>query len=53
MEHSKLSKDATDIGKLAQITHFTGNMVSVIKLDGSSATLTVPPYAQILYSHVD
>ena len=28
-------------------------MVSIIKLDGSSSTLTVPPYAQILYSHVD
>ncbi len=53
MEHSKLSKEANDIGKLAQITHFTGNMISIIKLDGSSATLTVPPYAKILYEHVD
>lgn len=27
MEHSKSAKDASDIGKLAQISHFTGNMV--------------------------
>jgi len=53
MDHSKLSKDASDIGKLAQISHFTGNMISIVKLDGSSATLTVPPYAKILYEHVD
>lgn len=28
-------------------------MISIVKLDGSSATLTVPPYAKILYEHVD
>lgn len=53
MEHSKSVKDASDIGKLAQISHFTGNMVQIIKLDGSSATLVVPPFAKILYEHVD
>ena len=53
MDHAKSVKDASDIGKLAQITHFTGNMVSIVKLDGSNATLSVPPFAKILYEHVD
>lgn len=53
MDHSRSLKDASDIGKLAQIAHFTGNMVQIIKLDGSSATLTVPPFAKILYEHID
>jgi len=53
MDASKMVNDAADIGKLGQITHFTGNMVSIVKLDGSNATLSVPPYAKILYEHVD
>ena len=28
-------------------------MVSIVKQDGSNASLSVPPYAKILYEHVD
>lgn len=53
MEHSRHSQDATSLGKLAQITNFSGNFVNVTKLDGSNATMSVLPFARILYEHVE
>lgn len=53
MTHSRSISEAKDIGKLSQIEHFTGNMINIVKLDGSAASLTVAPFAKILYEHVD
>ena len=46
-------KDASDIGKLATITQFNGNIVTVRRLDGSLGTLGISPYPKMLYEHVD
>jgi intraflagellar transport protein 80 len=53
MDKARSIKDATDVGKLPQIIHFTGSMVSVRQLDGSLACLSVPPFAKIMYEHID
>lgn len=53
MDKARSVKDATDVGKLPQIIHFTGSMVSIRQLDGSLACLSVPPYAKIMYEHID
>eukprot|EP00351_Strombidinopsis_sp_SopsisLIS2011_P002074 CAMPEP_0116879624 /NCGR_PEP_ID=MMETSP0463-20121206/11438_1 /TAXON_ID=181622 /ORGANISM="Strombidinopsis sp, Strain SopsisLIS2011" /LENGTH=234 /DNA_ID=CAMNT_0004529159 /DNA_START=1451 /DNA_END=2155 /DNA_ORIENTATION=+ len=47
------SKDASDVGKLAHMTAFTGNLVNVRRLDGARATLGISPYPKMLYEHVD
>ncbi len=46
-------KDAADVGKLAQMTLFTGNFCTVRRLDGALATLSISPYPKMLYEHVD
>ena len=46
-------KDAADVGKLAQMTSFVGNICSVRRLDGALATLAISPYPKVLYEHVD
>lgn len=53
MDKARSIKDATDVGKLPQIIHFTGSMVSVRQLDGALAVLSVPPFAKIMYEHID
>jgi intraflagellar transport protein 80 len=53
MDKARSVKDATDLGKLPQIIHFTGSMVSIRQLDGSLACLSVPPFAKIMYEHID
>ena len=53
MDQSKSSQEASNIGKFANINQFTGSMVSIIKLDGANATISVPPFAKILYEHID
>lgn len=53
MDKARSVKDATDVGKLPQIIHFTGSMVSVRQLDGALACLSVPPFAKIMYEHID
>ena len=53
MDKARSIKDATDVGKLPQIIHFTGSMVSIRQLDGALASLSVPPYAKIMYEHID
>lgn len=46
-------KDASDVGKLAQMLTFNGNICTVRRLDGSLATLSISPYPKILYEYVD
>lgn len=53
MSKARDVKDATDVGKIPQIIHFTGSMVSVRQLDGALASLAVPPFAKIMYEHID
>lgn len=53
MDKARYIKDATDVGKLPQIIHFTGSIVSIRQLDGALASLSVPPYAKIMYEHID
>jgi intraflagellar transport protein 80 len=53
MHKAMSAKDASDVGKLATITQFNGNLVTARKLDGSLATLGISPYPKMLYEHVD
>lgn len=53
MNKSKLSKEAADVGKLAQMVSFNGNICQVRRMDGAMATLAIPPYPKVLYDHVD
>jgi intraflagellar transport protein 80 len=53
MKQSMATKDASDLGKLAQMTTFNGNICTVRKLDGSLATLNISPYPKMLYEYVD
>ena len=53
MDKAMLIKDAHDIGKMAQITQFHGNLVSIRRQDGSLATLGVSPYPKMLYENVE
>lgn len=53
MNKAMAQKEATDVGKLGQITQFNGNLVTVRRLDGSVATLGISPYPKMLYEHVD
>mmetsp|Transcript_39014 Transcript_39014/g.38632 ORF Transcript_39014/g.38632 Transcript_39014/m.38632 type:complete len:501 (+) Transcript_39014:753-2255(+) len=53
MNQARSVRSATDVGKLPQIVSFTGSMVSVRQLDGTLACLSVPPFAKIMYEHID
>jgi len=53
MNKAMQSRDATDVGKLAQILSFSGNLCSVRRLDGALATLPVSPYPRMLYEHIE
>ena len=53
MQKAKQIRECTDIGKLAQMTCFTGTLCSVRRLDGGMATLQVSPYPRVLYEHID
>lgn len=46
-------KDASDIGKLAQMTSFNGNFCTIRRIDGALATLSISPYPKMLYEHID
>lgn len=53
MEKTMATKDANDIGKMAQMTQFNGNLVQIRRLDGSMATLMCSPYPKMLYEHIE
>lgn len=53
MNKAMAVKDASDVGKLALMTQFTGNLCTVRRLDGALATLSISPYPKMLYEHVD
>lgn len=53
MSKAMSSKDASDVGKLANMTAFTGNFCTVRRLDGALATLSISPYPKMLYEYVD
>ena len=53
MRQSMSSKDAHEVGKLSQMTNFSGSFCTVRRLDGCLLTLNVSPYPRILYEHVD
>ena len=53
MNKAMASKDASDVGKLAQMKSFTGNIVTVRRLDGGLATLSISPYPKVLYEYID
>jgi len=53
MLKSKQIRECLDVGKLAQMSSFTGTLCTVRRLDGGLATLQVSPYPRVLYEHVD
>jgi len=53
MNKAMSTKEATDVGKLALMLSFTGNIVTLRRLDGALATIGVSPYPKMLYEHVD
>ena len=53
MNKAMAVKDASDVGKLASMSSFTGNLCTVRRLDGALATLSISPYPKMLYEHVD
>ena len=53
MRQAMSTKDCSDVGKLAYMTTFTGNICTVRRLDGALATLAISPYPKMLYEHVD
>jgi intraflagellar transport protein 80 len=53
MNKAMSNKDASDVGKLATLLSFTGNLCSVRRLDGALATLSISPYPKMLYEYVD
>ena len=53
MDKAMSIKEANDIGKMAQITQFNGNLISIRRLDGSLATLGVSPYPKMLYENIE
>jgi len=53
MRQAMSSRDASDVGKMATMTSFTGNLCQVRRLDGATATLSISPYPKILYELVD
>lgn len=53
MNKAMAVKDASDVGKLAQMKSFTGNICTVRRLDGALSTLSISPYPKVLYEYVD
>lgn len=53
MQKARNSKDVPEVGKLAQMESFSGNICTVRRLDGALATLAVSPYPRVLYEHID
>lgn len=53
MSKAMSTKDVSEVGKLAHMTSFTGNLVNVRRLDGARAILGISPYPKMLYEHVD
>lgn len=46
-------KEANEIGKLATITQFNTNNVTIRRLDGSMAAIGISPYPKMLYEQID
>lgn len=53
MGKAKAVKDCPEIGKLAQMVSFVGNISEVRRLDGALATLSVSPYPKVLYDLIE
>jgi len=53
MSQAMSSRDASDVGKMATMISFTGNLAQVRRLDGAMATLSISPYPKILYELID
>jgi len=53
MNQAMSTKDAADVGKLAQMNSFTGSTVTIRRLDGALATHSISPYPKVLYEQVD
>ena len=53
MQKAKSVHEAPEVGKLAQMISFSGNLCEVRRLDGGLATLAVSPYPRVLYEHMD
>jgi intraflagellar transport protein 80 len=53
MQMATQIKEANEIGKLATITQFNGNNISVRRLDGSVAALGISPYPRMIYEQID
>ncbi len=53
MNKAMATKEAADVGKLAQMKSFTGNICTVRRLDGGLATLSISPYPKVLYEYID
>jgi intraflagellar transport protein 80 len=50
LDLSKASKDVSvEVGKMSVIDSFTGSTVTVHRVDGRVATLSVSPYPSLLY----
>jgi intraflagellar transport protein 80 len=53
MGKAKAIKDCPEIGKLAQMISFVGNICEVRRLDGALATLSVSSYPNVLYDLIE
>ena len=53
MLKSTFTKEVADLGKLAQMQSFTGNISTVRRVDGALLTIMVSPYPKVLYEHVE
>lgn len=53
MTKAMQSREANDVGKLARMISFSGNICTVRRLDGALATLPVSPYPRMLYEHIE
>ena len=53
MSKARSIKECPEVGKLAQMTTFTGNICEVRRLDGAMATLSVSSYPKVLYEHME
>jgi len=53
MLKSTFTKEVADLGKLAQMQSFTGNISTVRRVDGALLTIMVSPYPKVLYEHLE
>ena len=53
MGKAKAVKECPEIGKLAQMVSFVGNICEVRRLDGALATLSTSPYPKVLYDLIE